>query len=180
MRFIFNEPKAVAALGFVARKNPGLTPFYVSKVFFYAEKKHFNMYGRPIVADTYIAMPQGPVPSTIKNYIDENWNWVSQPETIAETITIQRTKGRLPKLMPGKAEPSLDLLSESDIECLSEAIEFCKNKSTYELSRLTHFERAYVEAEPNHPMDLNKLIDENNPNKEKILARVAESSPTIL
>ena len=33
-------------------------------------------------------MPRGPVPSTIKNFIDEKWDWVDRPEGFDEAITI--------------------------------------------------------------------------------------------
>ena len=38
----FNEGKALAALAYVASERPGLTPFFVSKVFYLAEKEHVN------------------------------------------------------------------------------------------------------------------------------------------
>jgi uncharacterized phage-associated protein len=87
--FAFSEAKAFAALAYVASVRPGLTPFYVSKVFYFAEKWHVNQYGRPIVADTYIAMTEGPVPSTIKNYIDANGYWVSEPEELGSAFSMK-------------------------------------------------------------------------------------------
>src|SRR5215471_19270929 len=101
LKFAFNEAKAIETLAFIAETHPNFTPFYVSKVLFFAEKWHLNRYGRPIIADTYIAMPKGPVPSTVKNYLDQNWHWVEEPQAFREAIKIQRGKG-LPKLVPGK------------------------------------------------------------------------------
>lgn len=175
IKFAFSEAKALAALAFVARERPGLTPFYVSKVFYVAEKQHVNRYGRPIVADTYIAMPEGPVPSTIKNYIDANWHWVSEPEGIADAFVVRRGNG-LPKLMPGTAEPKMHHLSETDRECLSEAIVFCDGKTTDELSSITHLDKGWLNADANQPMNYADFVDDDNPYKDQILEMVQESA----
>lgn len=49
LRFQFDEKKGVEALTYIASKWPGVTPFYASKVLFFAEKYHLNRYARPIV-----------------------------------------------------------------------------------------------------------------------------------
>jgi hypothetical protein len=169
IKFPFHEGKAVEALALVAQVQPGLTPIYVSKIFFFAEKWHLNRYGRPIVADTYIAMPQGPVPSVIKDFIDQKWDWTSKPEDFDTAIKIVRKRGLL-RLLPGRRPPNLDVLSESDIECLKEAIAFCKDKTPDELSDLTHLEKAYRLAIANAPMDYEFFIDDDNPDKADVLA----------
>lgn len=175
IKFAFSEGKALAALAFVAKRRPGLTPFYVSKIFYVAEKQHVNRYGRPIVADTYIAMTEGPVPSTIKNYIDENWYWVSQPENLSEAFTLSRGKGP-PQLMPGTENPKTEYLSESDMECLLDAIAFCEGKTTDELSFITHLHKAWANAETNQPMNYADFVDDDNPNRAQILETLEESA----
>ena len=59
IKFAFSDSKALEALAFIASMRPGFTPLFVSKVLFFAEKWHINRYGRPIIADTYIAMVLG-------------------------------------------------------------------------------------------------------------------------
>jgi hypothetical protein len=66
-------------------------------------------------------MTEGPVPSTIKNYIDANWYWVSEPEGLGSAFSIKRDG--LPKLMPGTAEPREDYLSDTDNPSIAEAME---------------------------------------------------------
>ena len=80
MRFQFDEKKGVEALTYVASQWPGVTAFYASKVLFFAEKAHLNTYGRPIVADTFIAMPSGPVPSTLYDFIKGQLDQAGDPE----------------------------------------------------------------------------------------------------
>lgn len=167
MKFSFNQAKAVEALAFIAEEHPGFSPLFVSKVLFYAEKWHLNRYGRPIIADTYIAMPRGPVPSTVKNFIDGNWDWCDKPEGFDDAVRIVRVRGLL-QLQPGTRPPDYSRLSESDIECLREAIAFCADKTADELSWSTHQERAWRGAEPNRAMDYEMFIDQDNPAREEI------------
>ncbi len=175
LKFAFNEAKAIEALAYIASRHAGFTPFFVSKILFFAEKWHLNRYGRPIMADTYVAMPRGPVPSTVKNFIDGNWNWVEEPEGLAEAVSFQRNTGPA-RLNPGRREPNLDLLSESDIECLGEAIDFCACRTLGVLSNLTHFEKAWAEADPNQAMDYENFVDDDNPNKDEILEIARETA----
>jgi hypothetical protein len=169
MKFAFSEDKALEALAFIASRRPDLTPLYIAKILFYAEKWHLNRYGRPIIADTYIAMPKGPVPSTVKDYIEQNWYWTDRPEEFEKAITIDRS-GYLPRLQPGTRSPNLLLLSASDIECLNEAISFCASKAPSELSRLAHLEKAWQNAPANGPMSYSDFVDDDNPHRDEILS----------
>lgn len=176
LRFSFSEAKALAALHLIAKTKPGFTPLYVAKIMYFAERLHINRYGRPIVADDFIAMPQGPVPSTIKNFIDEKWNWVERPESISDAITIDKS-ARWAKLMPGTS-PSYDLssLSETDIECLLDAVKFCEPKSADELSSITHRHAAWLKAPRNRSMDYRFFVEDENPHKDEIIEMMEESA----
>ena len=88
LKFRFNEGKAIEALIWIASEWPNITPFYLSKVLFYAEKEHLNKYGRPVIADTYIAMPWGPVPSTIRNYIEGNYLFSDISDIISDAVEV--------------------------------------------------------------------------------------------
>jgi hypothetical protein len=168
LKFAFSEGKALEALAFIASERPNLTPLYIAKILFYAEKWHLNRYGRPIIADTYIAMPKGPVPSTIKDYIEQNWYWADRPEELDKAITIDRS-GYLPRLRAGTRGPDFSVLSASDIECLREAIGFCVSKGPDELSRLAHNEKAWQNAPANGPMEYADFIDDDNPHKDEVM-----------
>lgn len=175
LKFSFNEAKALAALAFIAKTHSGFTPLFVSKILFFAEKWHLNRFGRPIIADTYIAMPLGPVPSTVKDYLDEKWDWVNQPPRFHDFIKIDRTH-HTSKLMPGRSEPNLGVLSPTDIWCLQEAIQFCSTKSAQELSDITHLEKAWLSAEQNREMDYSDFIDDDNAHKQEILEIAYENA----
>jgi uncharacterized phage-associated protein len=169
MRFQFDERKGTEALTYIAEKWPNVTIFFASKVLFFAEKKHLNSYGRPIVADTFVAMPNGPVPSTLYDFIKGNFGLSGDPDGFSSAIDASQH----PRI---SAKRSYDrtILSGSDIECLDEAIEYCRPKQFGHLSQLTHQERSWAEAPANSAMDYELFIDEDNPSREAILAEARE------
>jgi uncharacterized phage-associated protein len=168
LKFRFNEEKAIEALVWLAHEWPGVTPFYIAKIFFYAEKEHLNQYGRPIMADTFIAMPYGPVPSTIYDFIKGNYLLAEQPDAIGEAVAVKDSK------VHALRSPNLDVFSESDLECLRGALEKCRDVRFGQLSTMTHSERAWLEAPTNGPMDYELFIDEDNPKRADILERAQE------
>jgi uncharacterized phage-associated protein len=144
-------------------------------VLFFAEKYHLNRYARPIVADTFIAMPNGPVPSTLYNFIEGNLDQSGDPDAVTQALEISRERY---SRIRARRNADLEALSPSDIECLDEAIALCRR---YEkpggftaLSSLTHQERAYLAAPTNGTMDYADLIDEDNPEREAILEDACE------
>lgn len=171
LRFRFDERKGVEALTFIAARWPGITAFYASKVLFFAEKLHLNRYARPIVADTFVAMPNGPVPSALYDFIKGRLDLAGDPEAVAEALTIVED-GYL--RITARRDADLETLSESDVECLDEAVEFCRQRGFRLLSELTHRERAWREAPANGPMDYEALIDDDNPARDEILESARE------
>lgn len=170
LRFQFDEKKGVEVLTYVASKWPGLTAFYASKVLFFAEKFHLNRYSRPIVGDTFIAMPNGPVPSTLYDFIKGHLEQSGDPEAIVAALSIEQQP--YPRV-DARRQPDLDALSQTDIECLDEAIEFCRGRKFPALSDLTHQERAWREAPVNGPMDYEHMIGDG-PDREAIVAEARE------
>lgn len=164
LRFQFDERKGREALAYIASRWPSVTVFFASKTLFFAEKAHLNRYGRPIVADTFIAMPNGPVPSTLYDFLKSEFGLAGDPEAFREAIDVRN----YPALAARRA-PQIDALTESDIECLDEAIAFCRARGFGYLSQLTHQERAWAEAPTNGPMDYENFIDDDNPHRDAII-----------
>jgi hypothetical protein len=176
LRFQFDEKKGVEALTYIASKWPEITAFYASKVLFYAEKYHLNRYARPIVADTFIAMPNGPVPSTIYNFIEGELDQAGDPEAITRAFTV--TKERYSRIR-AERQPDYEALSPSDLECLDEAIAFCRPfekapRGFSALSNLTHLEKSWRTASTNGPMLYEAMIDDDNPARDQIIQEAAE------
>jgi uncharacterized phage-associated protein len=169
LRFQFDETKGVEALTYIASKWPEVSAFYASKVLFFAEKAHLNRYARPIVADTFIAMPNGPVPSTLYDFIKGQLGMAGNPEAVTAALNTSA----YPRVRANRP-PNLDVLSASDIECLDEAITFCRHKSFGALSQLTHQEKAWLEAPQNGAMSYEAMIDADNPDRDAVLEEARE------
>lgn len=169
LRFQFDETKGVEALTYIANRWPTVTVFFASKVLFFAEKMHLNRYARPIVADTFIAMPNGPVPSTLYDFIKGQLGMAGNPDAITEALNTTAYPN-----LTAKRAANTDVLSPSDLECLEEAIAFCSGKQFTALSNLTHQERAWREAPQNGPMSYEAMIDANNPYRDEVLEEARE------
>ena len=149
-----------------SERNYQLTQYDIVKSLFFADKSHLNRFGRPITFDNYVAMPNGPVPSRayaiLKNEIE--------PATLGlESFPWDRTTGEHanPKaclFKNPKRAPSEDILSESDMEALSDAFATVKSLTFGQIRKLTHDDPAYItawgEGESNNaPISYGMLFD---------------------
>lgn len=158
IRFSFNESKTVEAVVFIAQCWSGITPFFLSKVLFFADRDHLRQYGRPVTGDSYVAMASGPVPSRVYDMLKGNLDYFGDPGAIVKAIRVDHNE-RWARIYADR-EPDLDLLSETDIELLKAAVEFCHGKSFAELSELTHQEPAWAQAPANGEMNPELLVPE--------------------
>src|SRR5436190_235803 len=90
IRFNFDESKVLETLVYLARVWPGITPFYLSKILFFADRDHLFAFGRPVTGDAYVAMAHGPVPSRVYDIVKGNLDFFGDPEAINEALKIDR------------------------------------------------------------------------------------------
>jgi uncharacterized phage-associated protein len=159
IRFQFNESKAVEALVFIAQRWPGITPFYLSKVLFFADRDHLRAFGRPVLGDNYIAMDDGPVPSRVYDIVKGNIDFFGDPAAIKSALRIDRA-AQYAQVFPNR-DPDIEQFSETDIAALAKSIEFCRGKGYRYLSDLTHKEEAWSKAARDSVMDLELLVPED-------------------
>ncbi|MBP0020504.1 MAG: SocA family protein [Cyanobacteria bacterium SBLK] len=78
--FIFNAEKGIEAILYIIKHGTEPTFLHISKVMYFADRKHLEKYGRFICGDRYIAMKNGPVPSGVydllKNVRDANKSYL--------------------------------------------------------------------------------------------------------
>jgi len=132
--FNLHKEKAINSLLFVVNQLEKADTHKTYKILYFADQKHLFKYGRPIIGDTYVKMKFGPVPSFVKNVVDE------QIEGLEEIVA--KYNGYFIKPLK---ESNIEFLSESDIECLSESIEENKNLSFPDLTSKSH-DYAYNKA----------------------------------
>jgi uncharacterized phage-associated protein len=125
--FNLHKEKAVNSLLFVINNLKKADTHKTYKILYFADQKHLLKYGRPIFGDSYVKMNYGPVPSFIKNVVDENIDGL-------EEVVAKYNRYYIKSL----AELNLDYLSESDIECLNAAINENKNLDFDTLTHKSH------------------------------------------
>lgn len=119
---MYDTEKALQALLYVAQQHDRADKHKVFKTLYFAEQTHMVRYGAPLLGDLFVAMPFGPVPRQTYDIVK------------ADTFAL-RVEG---DVIEAVAQPDLDYLSESEIECLDEAIALCATKSFRELCDLSH------------------------------------------
>ena len=155
-RFLDTE-KALEAIVYVSYKTNDL--FHIVKTLYYADKIHLENYGRLITGDCYRAMEDGPVPSGAYDLIkrargDRQMYEARIIEAHPEEVIQIKNNDDVSPLR----EPNFDVLSESDIECLNEAIGLYAHMDIAQLWRIVHEEEAYKKTRINDQMQLKDIV----------------------
>jgi uncharacterized phage-associated protein len=152
IKYKFDAVKAVEVLLYAAEKSPNI--YNALKVLYYADREHLTKYGRLICGDSYVAMSHGAVPSgaydLIKYARGDGLCWSSIP--IEEAFTVQGYN-----IVPHR-RANLDLLSESDVECLDAAIAQYGHLSFRKLRAICHNDAAYKAADENDVIPLEAIV----------------------
>lgn len=127
----------------------------IFKTLYFADKYHLSRYGRTITGDNYIAMEYGPVPSRISDFFKSvrGDSFFPAGEFAKYFHFINRY------MIEPDLKADLDYLSESDVECLDEAIELCKDKSFRELCDVSH-DYAWNETKKNSQINIGDILRE--------------------
>lgn len=132
--FEFDAKVAVEAVLYLATKSQEPTFHHIAKLLYFADRLHLERYGRFICGDDYVAMKNGPVPSRVYDMfkvVRDGYDYISFPEiqgafcVKAYTVYPQR-----------KAD--FEWLSESEIECLDQAISSYDQYSFGQLTKISH------------------------------------------
>ena len=134
--------------------------YIIVKNAYYAQQLHFVKWALPIFKDKISALPFGPVPSAIYNILrlsrgEENERRFLRKnglDMISDAIGFDNES------FYAKENPDIDYLSESDVECLDEAIRKVASMDFGRIVRDTHgleWRRAYYETQ-------NKVMDNLN------------------
>jgi uncharacterized phage-associated protein len=143
-----NTRKALETILWFPQQRSPIDFSLILKVLFFADKKHLNEYGRPILGDTYDAYPHGPVARTVYRLFK-----LADPleaQFLAEDARLKHDD--YPFVVTRRCcvsalrPPNLAWLSDSDIDALEWAFKEYGDKSFAELERLTHQERAWCIA----------------------------------
>lgn len=149
----FDADKALEVLAYTAsRANTDL--YCTLKLIYLADKLHLERYGRFIFGDWYAALEFGPVPSHSYDIMKHARG--DRPMSLAshapDVLRVDAKTNSIEVLR----EPDLEELSESDIECLDEAIRTYSKYGFERLKRETH-DAAYDATSRNREMALEAI-----------------------
>ena len=148
IQYKFDRSKAIASILYVVNALTKVDFHKLSKILYFAERKHLARYGRTITGDWYVAMKNGPVPSNIYDYLKiVKGETGFRDEYLKKCLEIEG-----PYNIKAKQEADLDEFSESDLECLNESIEENKNLSFVELTYKSH-DKAWKNAPQDDRID---------------------------
>ena len=177
VRYRPNYQKILEAIVFVSGKHPGRGFHHILKTLYYADKFHLQKYGRPILGDTYVKMPFGPVGSITYDILKMSDYLPSEIADQAEAA-LQTSRDKVPRVN-ARRSAELSLFSESDLMCLGEALAFCDDIPFPDLTELTHQEQAWLQAEMHKEMDYELMVDDDIEHRGDLLTHIRETSTTI-
>jgi len=156
--FAFEPERALESLLYVAAKLPRPTLHSISKMLYFADKRHLDMHGRLLYGDEYVAMEYGPVPSQIYDVLKAVGGTESCRPNLAALvenakISLSVTGYSIRPLRDGDAME----FSDSDQECLDWALEKYGHCSFDELTELSHAEEAWKQTAKNAPITVEAM-----------------------
>lgn len=142
--------KVKAVLLYILQQFPqGADYIHLFKIMYFAQQQHLKVYGLPLIDDSFAAHKHGPVPS----HTYEALRAVERKEgrksafKWATSVFDVRMDDKHPIVSVKKGQSyDPDELSESNIEILDAVIAQYKDMSSYELSRISHKDKAYKDA----------------------------------
>ena len=167
MKSSFNKDVALQAMLYVLSKLGTADMHKVSKILYFADRSHLSKYARSITGDDYIKMSYGPVPSNVYDIMkavrgDSFFANTSEAKALEQYFKFVNSKDIMPLMCA-----NLDYLSESDVECLDEAIAMCKDLIFEELTRLSH-DFAWTNTALNGKMSIKDMLCEVGDSEEYI------------
>jgi uncharacterized phage-associated protein len=175
--FEFNLDKGIEAILHIAQKVDDPTFHRISKIMYFADRKHLEKYGRFICGDSYVAMKHGPVPSEIYDILKavkadavlslkpyEAAKKVQSAFSVQEQYEVKHLR-----------EANLDFFSESDLECLNYSIENYRDLSFDELTELSH-DQAWEAANENDFIEIEQIARTLN-NAEELISHLQDQHP---
>ena len=194
VQFEFDYEKTVAAALYIVSKNlPELTMAKLFKLLYFSDKDHLVRHGRTITGDRYVAMKDGPVPSSLYDLFKEMRGNPTSREAVFLSKNIQSVPSTFeyPRLTAsGTIDPMQ--LSVSDIASLDRILFEFGQFTFLRLRALTHetpaWENAWSERKTDsEPMkfedffeeDPNAIVGAKEEMLENFLLKQAFDEPTI-
>jgi uncharacterized phage-associated protein len=135
MSFKIDVEKTIHASLYILGKLQSCDKHKLFKILYFAESEHLAQYGRPITGDEFKAVKYGPIPSfltdAIKSVNQDNpfFNSDINPSQYFELVGY---------FVGAKMECNTDYLSESDMQCIDNAIAKLKDLDFDQITEVSH------------------------------------------
>lgn len=154
---ILDSEKGVNVILYLATKLPERRNAYkILKAIYRANKNHLAQYGRQIFNETYQALEWGTVPAfayDVVTYVQRGKLQPRMPSDVKKKLKVSALHTVTPLV-----KPNLRALSDSDIECLDEAVEFYRPMTFDEVADNAHEDAAYKDTPQDTFIPLEKII----------------------
>lgn len=129
----FKIKKAVQALNFIASNHGGkVNKMKALKLIWLADRLHIRKFGRTILNDRYVAMPNGPVASSTRDILEGNYSF----EDYVTSHLKSYEEDRYFYCASGDFDGSV--FSQSDLDCINEVMAAYAQLSKFQLSEFSH------------------------------------------
>lgn len=119
------------------------------KLIYFLDFTHLKKYGSPITYDTYYNLQHGPIPSSIKNLIDDAAEDIDT-SVLADTIRFERPSGtRMYRILPTRklSETDIKYFSKTELDILKQVCLRFADKNTQYIVNASHKEAPWRETE---------------------------------
>lgn len=174
IQFRANIRKALEVILWCAGQRGSVDFHTILKVLFAADVFHLNAYGRPVVGDTYNALPYGPVAQTTYDLLKRDPLALAALGAATLPFIVD---GYVVRPMRG---PDLALLSASDLEALEHGWRLAGSLGFTERTQQSHQHPAWQNAidAGRQRMDYADFLDGENATPE-VIAELAASAPDL-
>jgi uncharacterized phage-associated protein len=153
---MFHKGKALNSVLYIANRLNRKDFHKIFKILYFSDREHLTEYGRSITGDTYIAMPDGPVPSNIYDIFksvrgDGFYKDDGQFSVHFSVINWD--------LIKPHHEADLNELSDSDMECINKSLSLYGNLSWDEIREKSH-DYAWRATTMNRPIMYENILRE--------------------
>lgn len=156
IKFNFNSEKALEVIIYIAKKADIPDVYHIGKVLYFADRIHLEKYGRFICGDGYFAMKHGPVPGGVYDIL----KYVRGDGAICFDKhfrnSCRNSFGIINDIIIPCRDANIEILSESDRECLDESIYTYGNLSFNDLKKKSH-DAAFDSADRNDSITLEAI-----------------------
>lgn len=138
--------KLKAILLYFGNNTEYLGKIKLMKLFYFLDFMHLKQYGAPVTYDTYVHLEKGPIPSTIKNLIDEAIE-CGEDSSIADVIHFETPPNtqRMIKLIANRefTEQDKKHFSDTEFEILQKVCAIYGNSTMDKIKEASHKEAPY-------------------------------------